>query len=873
MFNIVGRVIYLALLISFFSSKDIFASYTGSNFSTDTGISDGDFTYNKVVAFVSANRGTSAPYYTISDASSGICLNISNSWRQSFVSQTVECQQLTDFCAVGGLMASYCYGPSGLTSVASNATEVAHLFNKISVSYGITDYRLSDFCADLNLSVGSGGCDDGNFSLAGNVITKNRVFLPENIAIITWTTEQQQIVNDFCNSSSVMSSYCGAHAAYVLYNKMVSQYVDFQAINSSGDVKLSPYYAWCMANETNKNLCASYPVSVLTQGLGVLFSDFAASGSQVKAWLGQPTTCPEGQDLSVAITGQCAISSTKSTFVKDICDKNFTYKDGLITKLVPVVIPGGSTVEMVVEDIDKEKCVARTAMMKLAAFNDLCLTSVSQAQGCLTSLPSGGSGGGSGGSSESPDIAYICSNSSLMQSICSNYSDDAKKCSFIALQSYIDSNALDPDSLVSNNVLTQAGKDVCYSSEVMFSYCTAPGFDPNSLVSLVSLLKTTPLDSAVQCPVLSASDFCALSQSMQSACSKSGIVAADTNCALKKLKDFLSDATNKPVNFVNADTAYSTSGLNACKTSAVMRDFCYNAAQNGSFVDLISLSLAVKNRSLSSDAVCQIFTFNNFCAFNKMTDICSTVQTATFKPYSSDQKQCGYKLLWQSFVKMNNLNFYSSIASSENAGFASDGDLACKSSIVLGAYCNRLQSDKTTSELRDFVIKMNNSLEDSSVQCLNPQVAVDPSATTNVNSNTDVVEIVGRPPDLPDSTPGVKKLTKASTIYLDSERNGIAKAVCAALKFMNLIIIPIAAIGISALGFMAFQGKLTWSLFLTFAIGIGAFRSAGTVLELFFPGLGFRDGCNCAIAKKIRNTNGVDTVFATGLTVDCVKTN
>ena len=89
---------------------------------------------------------------------------------------------------------------------------------------------------------------------------------------------------------------------------------------------------------------------------------------------------------------------------------------------------------------------------------------------------------------------------------------------------------------------------------------------------------------------------------------------------------------------------------------------------------------------------------------------------------------------------------------------------------------------------------------------------------------------------------------------------------------METLIIPIAAILFVVLGFGAFNGKLKFSVFLTFAIGVGIFKSAGTVLDIFIPGLGMSFGCKCATTKRMKAiVNGIPKFIdiPTGLNEDC----
>jgi hypothetical protein len=109
----------------------------------------------------------------------------------------------------------------------------------------------------------------------------------------------------------------------------------------------------------------------------------------------------------------------------------------------------------------------------------------------------------------------------------------------------------------------------------------------------------------------------------------------------------------------------------------------------------------------------------------------------------------------------------------------------------------------------------------------------------------------------------------ADPIYAQSEANGIADGLCRAIKFINMMVVPIAAVMFTVLGFTALQGKLTWTILVTFAIGLIGMRSFGTILEFMMPKIGLQFGCDCATYKLIKDINGVQRSVSTGLNKDC----
>ena len=109
----------------------------------------------------------------------------------------------------------------------------------------------------------------------------------------------------------------------------------------------------------------------------------------------------------------------------------------------------------------------------------------------------------------------------------------------------------------------------------------------------------------------------------------------------------------------------------------------------------------------------------------------------------------------------------------------------------------------------------------------------------------------------------------AEDIYRLAENNGIAHSICKAIEIGTILMVPLFAIMFSILGLAAYQGNIKWSTFVTFALGIAAFKAAGTIAEWFMPEMGLRYGCKCAIERKIRDADGVVKRYATGLNYDC----
>ena len=119
------------------------------------------------------------------------------------------------------------------------------------------------------------------------------------------------------------------------------------------------------------------------------------------------------------------------------------------------------------------------------------------------------------------------------------------------------------------------------------------------------------------------------------------------------------------------------------------------------------------------------------------------------------------------------------------------------------------------------------------------------------------------------SANGSNTIKYTEDIYKIAETNGIAHSICQAIEIGKILMIPMFAIMFSILGLSAYQGKVKWSTFVTFALGMAAFKAAGPISEFFMPGMGLQYGCKCAIEREIRDVNGNVTRYATGLNYDC----
>ena len=114
-------------------------------------------------------------------------------------------------------------------------------------------------------------------------------------------------------------------------------------------------------------------------------------------------------------------------------------------------------------------------------------------------------------------------------------------------------------------------------------------------------------------------------------------------------------------------------------------------------------------------------------------------------------------------------------------------------------------------------------------------------------------------------------IQKTEDIYIIAETNGIATAICKAIEIGQILMVPLFAIMFSILGLRAFQGDLKWTSLVTFALGIAAFKAAGSIAEWFMPNMGLQYGCKCAVERDIRDVNGEIKTIATGLNYDCTE--
>lgn len=106
-------------------------------------------------------------------------------------------------------------------------------------------------------------------------------------------------------------------------------------------------------------------------------------------------------------------------------------------------------------------------------------------------------------------------------------------------------------------------------------------------------------------------------------------------------------------------------------------------------------------------------------------------------------------------------------------------------------------------------------------------------------------------------------------IYVLSENNFVADAICKAIDTGIFLMIPLFAIAFVVIGYQAFNGKADIKIFFTFIIGIAIFKGSGTILNYFVPHASLSFGCKCATYKYIRDTSGTTRKVSTGLTEDC----
>lgn len=106
-------------------------------------------------------------------------------------------------------------------------------------------------------------------------------------------------------------------------------------------------------------------------------------------------------------------------------------------------------------------------------------------------------------------------------------------------------------------------------------------------------------------------------------------------------------------------------------------------------------------------------------------------------------------------------------------------------------------------------------------------------------------------------------------VYKHAENNIIASSICKAIDMGMTLMIPLFAIMFCIIGLQIFQGQVKWTIFLTFFVGMAAFKGAGSILEFFMPHLGLEFGCKCATYRYVRNAEGIITAQATGLDEKC----
>ena len=107
------------------------------------------------------------------------------------------------------------------------------------------------------------------------------------------------------------------------------------------------------------------------------------------------------------------------------------------------------------------------------------------------------------------------------------------------------------------------------------------------------------------------------------------------------------------------------------------------------------------------------------------------------------------------------------------------------------------------------------------------------------------------------------------TVYIHAENNIIASSICKAIDMGITLMIPLFAIMFCIIGLQIFQGQVKWTVFLTFFVGIAAFKGAGTILEFFIPNMGLEFGCKCATYRYLRDADGTIKAFPTGLDEKC----
>ena len=106
-------------------------------------------------------------------------------------------------------------------------------------------------------------------------------------------------------------------------------------------------------------------------------------------------------------------------------------------------------------------------------------------------------------------------------------------------------------------------------------------------------------------------------------------------------------------------------------------------------------------------------------------------------------------------------------------------------------------------------------------------------------------------------------------VYKHAENNIIASSICKAIDMGITLMIPLFAIMFCIIGLQIFQGQVKWTIFLTFFVGMAAFKGAGSILEFFMPHLGLEFGCKCATYRYVRDAEGIIKAQATGLDEKC----
>lgn len=238
---------------------------------------------------------------------------------------------------------------------------------------------------------------------------------------------------------------------------------------------------------------------------------------------------------------------------------------------------------------------------------------------------------------------------------------------------------------------------------------------------------------------------------------------------------------------------------------------------------------------------------NSFSLSSQVTSFCTSVNCSAST--SDSDKQSAYDSACS--VKNANGSTVLTTQSCNTIGICAMPDTLrtafCASSQTLVIFCTSNSLDQTP------IANAYNNLSCASSSSTTSSTSSSSSSSSTSSTSTSSTTTINDGPDAL-SNSGV---IGSAEIYKMSEDNGLAGGLCRAVKFVNMIIVPISAVMITILGFSAFQGKLTWTMFATFAIGVGAMRGAGSVLELFVPGIGMKNGCNCAVRKLVRKIDSV----------------